>query len=279
MKYSFNCSVCRRIYQANRMACRTPVPHPTRILGRHDLLYILSGSYTVEVCNRTYHASKDHVLILPAGILHEGVKNCDADTQTLWLLMEKEAGDCCISYSDDHQNDGLIPVSLLIDASDHPNIRKYFEKLLLSHINGDKNRASAFSTLLLCELYDADQNKNSQLLLAESIKKKIDININVSISNADIARSLGKSIKTVESAFKKTYGLTIHNYALREKLKQGRIYLENFPYMSLRDIAESLGFYDEYHFSRQFKRGYGMSPTEYKKNFFSVDRYNFSTPQ
>jgi AraC-like DNA-binding protein len=46
--------------------------------------------------------------------------------------------------------------------------------------------------------------------------------------------------------------------------------------MPMRDIAEALGFYDEYHFSRQFKKEFGISPREYKKVFFSVDRFSFS---
>ncbi|MBP5256250.1 MAG: AraC family transcriptional regulator, partial [Clostridia bacterium] len=55
---------------------------------------------------------------------------------------------------------------------------------------------------------------------------------------------------------------------LTEKLKRGRTFLEYFPHMTIRDIADEMNFYDEYHFSRQFKKEYGVSPLEYKKSFF-----------
>ncbi len=276
MKYRFDTSARRKIYNANRVACITPAPHPTRILAHHDIFYILSGGYTVEVCDQIIKAGKDDVLILPAGILHKGTENCLPNTQTIWLLMEKEENDACIDDTDNATDGEVLPISFSVNASASPSIRKLFEKILLAHINDDRIRSSAYSSLLLCELYDADRKKDSQLLLAEEIKKKIDLSSNLNISNAEIAESLNKSVKTVETVFKKHFGQTIHSYALKEKLKQAQMYLRNFPYMPMRDIAEALGFYDEYHFSRQFKKEFGISPREYKKVFFSVDRFNFS---
>ena len=39
--------------------------------------------------------------------------------------------------------------------------------------------------------------------------------------------------------------------------------------MTMKEISYSLGFYDEYHFSKQFKKITGISPIEYKKEFSS----------
>jgi AraC-like DNA-binding protein len=36
------------------------------------------------------------------------------------------------------------------------------------------------------------------------------------------------------------------------------------PGVRLRDISDTLGFCDEYHFSRQFRKSVGWSPSEYR---------------
>jgi AraC-like DNA-binding protein len=47
-------------------------------------------------------------------------------------------------------------------------------------------------------------------------------------------------------------------------MHEARMFLENYPTMTLEMIAESLGFYDAFHFSRTFKKLYGVSPSSYR---------------
>ena len=269
--YQFNTSVRRRIYDANRMVYHVPTTHPTRTLTRHDLFYVTKGSFTIGLGDQTIRAGRDSVVILPARICHRGIDDCEADTKTLWILMEEEQGDGVYSYSDAHETDEALLLPPCIDASGFPRILKYFEKILLSHIDGDRDRASAYTSLLLCELHDATLAKEPNILLAEQIRQTINLNLNKPVSNTDIAEKTGKSVKTVENVFKKHFGITIHRYILTERLKKGRTYLEYFPHMTIRDIADEMNFYDEYHFSRQFKKEFGISPMEYKKRFFMTN--------
>ena len=52
---------------------------------------------------------------------------------------------------------------------------------------------------------------------------------------------------------------------LEYKIKEAISYFDMFPEMSIKETAYNLGFYDEYHFSKQFKRIVGVSPHKYKK--------------
>ena len=87
------------------------------------------------------------------------------------------------------------------------------------------------------------------------------------------------SVKTAENKFKAAFSTTIHRYMLTYKTEEAISYFKTFPHMTIKEIAYNLGFYDEYHFSKQFKKVTGISPKEYKKNFplypSSTDCFSF----
>jgi len=65
-------------------------------------------------------------------------------------------------------------------------------------------------------------------------------------------------------AFKKTTGVSPGSYFMNLKLEAARHMLESSD-RKIKHITEQLNFYDEYYFSRQFKRRYGMPPSEYRR--------------
>ena len=90
------------------------------------------------------------------------------------------------------------------------------------------------------------------------------------LTNRELANMLNVSIRTLETAFKACFGLSIHQYQLQEKIEQAKSMLRQDPNTKITKIASSLGFYDEYHFSRQFKRFTGSSPTDYRNQFVDI---------
>jgi AraC-like DNA-binding protein len=59
-------------------------------------------------------------------------------------------------------------------------------------------------------------------------------------------------------AFHRTLGLPPHKYHLRLRLGRARGLLASG--MSASDVALELGFSDQSHFYRTFKRGFGITP-------------------
>lgn len=83
--------------------------------------------------------------------------------------------------------------------------------------------------------------------------------------NYEIAGALNVSVKTAENSFKKAYGTTIHQYILSKKIAKAKFQILNFPDIKLYEIAENLGFYNEFHLSKVFKKIVGVSPAQYKR--------------
>jgi AraC-like DNA-binding protein len=75
-----------------------------------------------------------------------------------------------------------------------------------------------------------------------------------------IARSLGLSYETFRKKFKCHYGVSPHQYRQRHLMQRGCTLLLN-KRLSVKETAAALGFCDEFHFSRVFKKITGRPPS------------------
>ena len=123
--------------------------------------------------------------------------------------------------------------------------------------------ASAYFDVLLCEL-ESLMNKSLQDNIAENMRRMI-ISSTKILKNREIANAFNLSLKTAENIFKKAFNTTLHIYVIDRKIEDIMFHLVNFPDMTLYEIALNLGFYDEFHMSRLFKKNVGISPGEYRK--------------
>ncbi|XEC97091.1 AraC family transcriptional regulator [Paenibacillus tarimensis] len=85
---------------------------------------------------------------------------------------------------------------------------------------------------------------------------------------AEIAGRLGYSPSYCNRIFHLVYGMSPRQYVSSMKLKQAKLMLLD-PKLSIEQIARRLGYRDISHFSRQFKRWTGMSPSHYRQHYAS----------
>ena len=85
------------------------------------------------------------------------------------------------------------------------------------------------------------------------------------LSIAHIARTLGISESGFRSLFRKAYGESPSQYRMNIRINQAKYLLESTE-LTMRDIAETLGFYDEAYFCRCFRRHAGVSPRKYAQS-------------
>ena len=80
----------------------------------------------------------------------------------------------------------------------------------------------------------------------------------------DVADHLCISEKQLNRIFKTVTGTTVINYFNQQRILQARYYLISTN-TRLKDIAELLSYYDQYHFSRMFKKATGYTPSQFRK--------------
>ncbi|MBP1962769.1 AraC family transcriptional regulator [Paenibacillus aceris] len=80
----------------------------------------------------------------------------------------------------------------------------------------------------------------------------------------ELIEQSGLSRTTFFSRFRSITGLSPSDYMLNLKLESAKVSLETTN-VSVKEIAAHLQFYDEFHFSKLFKRKYGLSPTAFRR--------------
>lgn len=91
------------------------------------------------------------------------------------------------------------------------------------------------------------------------------------ISLEQIARNMYLSPVYISKIFKEETGESPINYLIKIRLEKARDILLSGHGSSIKGIANRVGYEDVYHFSKLFKKYYGISPLYYKKRAIQQD--------
>ena len=109
------------------------------------------------------------------------------------------------------------------------------------------------------------QRTEEQLYVKRAINYIMN-NINKNISAEEIASAAGLGQRQLCNMFKEYTGKTAQDYLTELRIKNAEELLR-FTSMSIKTIAYSLGFQNQYYFSGFFKKHTGMSPTDYRNKW------------
>ncbi len=96
---------------------------------------------------------------------------------------------------------------------------------------------------------------------AERLGIYISENIKRTLSLEQLARFVQKSPSFISKHFKEEFGLTYKAYLTKKKMEIAcRMLSDGYP---IKQVSYELGFYDEFHFSKVFKKTHGICPSRY----------------
>ena len=79
-----------------------------------------------------------------------------------------------------------------------------------------------------------------------------------------LAEKLFVSPTYLSKIFKEATGVSPINYLIRVRMKHAHNLLEHNQ-LPIRDVAQAVGYQDAYHFSKLFKKNYGVAPSQVEK--------------
>jgi AraC family transcriptional regulator len=96
------------------------------------------------------------------------------------------------------------------------------------------------------------------------IVEYIDANLSAKFSHADLAGVAGVSSSRLNALFKRSFGLSVHQYVICQRVERA-MHLLSKPGVRLCDVAQQSGFSDQSHMTRFMRRIIGITPAELRR--------------
>lgn len=244
-----------------------------------EITYILSGKGKYYVEGTIYEVSAGDIIICNPGVKHHNI-----------VINEKEPTvEVFIGFTN-FQFKNMPPNSIILRENEYilhspMELKQEMSKLCWEMVAEQEAnqigkyfmlKAQLIKMLLLIlreviggEMEDKQKGCNFESYNKNYVVKKIvnylNENYSSKISLDKIARNMYLSPVYISKIFKEETGESPINYLIKIRLEKARDILISGDSGSIKHIANSVGYDDVYHFSKLFKKYYGISPLYYKK--------------
>ncbi len=146
----------------------------------------------------------------------------------------------------------------------------HYRKMRKDVITADKGFIDGLSALLILASQGLLHNVTEQEQIQDEgrgseIKNFINRRAHQPITITDLAKHLHLSPSRTGHVVRENTGMTFHDLLLKERMLRAKNLLTSSR-QPLNEIAENLGFHNEFYFNRVFKKYFGMPPGEYRNH-------------
>ncbi|WP_336652601.1 MULTISPECIES: AraC family transcriptional regulator [unclassified Leucobacter] len=131
--------------------------------------------------------------------------------------------------------------------------------------SGDERRAEAAALLsewIAARLPEPDSLAGCDGALANALADAL---ADPGIVRVDqLSERLHASTRTLQRLADRCFGLSLHSMIRRRRIQEGAEQLREHPELSIAALASDLGYADHAHFTTDFKRLLGVTPSEYR---------------
>jgi AraC-like DNA-binding protein len=225
-----------------------------RIYGSYALVYLLAGSGHYRDANGYARAVRagDLIWVFP-DLGHEYGPGKDEYWDEFFLVFDGPIFDLWRQgrlLDDRHPVQALQPIELWLER-----LKSVCKQAVITPLEAAGSLAALQGIL-------ADLLMLQEPIAAESwlVEAAAALEIEHGGKLPAIAKNLGLSYETFRKKFKSRYGVSPHQYRQRFLMQKACTLLLNRR-LSVKEIAAILGFCDEFHFSRLFKKVTGRPPS------------------
>jgi AraC family transcriptional activator of pobA len=238
-----------------------------------ELFMCVKGTCALQINDKVYNLEEGNVcLVLPDEIHSEMVRN-KQDYLGIWLAIHLGKVRVHMSGNNYYRDSFFYAEGRFIEFEHAYNFllstfRSETQKNKLYHKELIK---ACILQLLIVTLRRIQGNQVRQLDYEEwkesvvmDVKDFIEKNYSRNPKLNDVSQEVCVSPNHLNTIFKSITGKTIMQYMEEYRIEVARCLLCNTT-QSVKSISEQLGYYDQYHFSKVFKKLTGYSPTQYRK--------------
>lgn len=247
-----------------------------RSLQHHELIFVTGGKGSIIIEKKKVQFKEGMLFYICPDVPHS--IEIDSEDPLCFLAVH-------FSYTHVDFNDGkwavrekseMLKLHAIQELKDYYQVDELFNKLVDSwnaKLPGYEFRAKTLLQQLFIAIHQniKKQNQNySTSLKIEKVIQYMQQNINHRVTLAELSDLVQLSSTYLSRAFKEITGYSIIEFFNKMKMDKAKeMILEGDK--KIKEVAQTLGFTDEFYFSRIFKRIQGLSPSEfYSKNVHVV---------
>ncbi|MDF2959124.1 MAG: AraC family transcriptional regulator [Paenibacillus sp.] len=240
-----------------------------KVVDYYLLHHILSGRGTYTCQGTTYKLGTGDSFLIEPGKLISYVADEEEPWHYRWLAFEGERASLVLGEI------GLSSQQPVVHTGRSRSVAVLYHQVqaaFQSRMANANLKATGYLHLLLAEYAEAlqpqQQSDPQQASGAEQIVQQaihyLSTQYAEPITIELMAEALGYNRAYLSTLFKKQTGLTPVSFLLKLRIDKARLLLRERLELTVEQIASSVGFQDPLYFSKQFKRLYGVSPTDYR---------------
>lgn len=271
MYHLLNCTDLRRVTDCNFTFLSEGDLHPDRVIGTHDLFYLQDGGWEVFEDGTAYQLCPGDVLFLHAGHHHWGQTGCLINTSPIYIHCDPHPQDCFTADPSVLPEETMVRIDSITHCQGRPRVKRLFQDLLYYYYSGLPQIGLRLSALLLDLFYELSTASQSQDTgrAEDDLVNQVIYQIRTAPQVNHTLRALSEthfvSESTLSKRFRAATGSSVHQYQLAAKLEMARLQLITQPHVPVKEISAAYGFCDEFHFSKLFKKKYGVSPAQLRR--------------
>lgn len=248
-----------------------------------ELVVILKGEGTFFINGKEHPVKEGDLVLLNPGTYHKSLLKKDAvkgTTECYLAFTDVDFKDCERGYLPLFKDQSLIMTMPDGLKKDIFKLCGAIEKEYQTYETGRYFMLKAYLIQVLCLIQRMQKEEREESeqkgcifrsvnkkYVVRKIKKYLDEHYQEKVSLDQIAANMYLSPVYISKLFKNETGDTPINYLIDLRMEKARVIMEQDPSSSIQAVALAVGYEDAFHFSKLFKKHYGMSPLHYKTQY------------
>lgn len=230
--------------------------------------HVMSGKGTFQFMGKTYELGQGDSFFIFPGELNRYTADLEKPWSYRWIGFRGDRAEDLLTSLQ------ITPFKPVARPVSHKRAAARFhqmERLLGQGEPGCDLRSGGMMRLLLAEYGHANAGRaegtgGKQSPIEQQVERTIrwlSVQYSQPISIEEMSRSLGYNRTHLSKMFKQYTGVTPMHFLLKIRMERAKLLLRER--LTVEQVAASVGFGDPLYFSKQFKKWFGKSPTDYRQ--------------
>lgn len=230
-----------------------------KVLPWLSVVQSVTGSYDIRLASgETHSTGEGGFFIAPAGVQQTITHNVSKDSGKMecrWLFI-----DAIVDGT--HSIDSLWELPTVLPDEYRAQMNRLFDEIFNS--SDPITRIAHYCGVISLLGSIARVRSTHESNVAAKVAKYIKDNHAHRLTVTQLAGVANMSASNLHAIFKQSMGTSPMAYLMQFRLSLAAEMLCG-THLTVAEIAESVGMYDQFYFSKCFKKSYGVSPLQYRK--------------